>query len=465
MVKQGLPAGAMGCNVVSVEKSAPKQVIVGQPFNYSIKVCNLTKATLENVVVTETLPKNFSASETTPKAALGGGVATWAVGKLGPQQCKIMTVRGTALTTGSLVGCTDVAWKNPEVCLAINAVRPALSVIKTGPASVILCDPITYKITVKNVVTGDACNVKLSDALPKGMATLAGKTELLWNIGALKPGESRTVTFQAKAEKTGTYTNKAMAMADGGLTAASAPVMTKVTKPALSVEKTGPQMRFIGRPATYSIKVTNTGDAPAADTVLVDALPSNALFVSATADGKLSGRQVTWALGTLAPGASKTVSVTLNMVSMGTVRNAATANAYCATGAGEATTLVKGISAILLECVDVADPIEVGANETYVITVTNQGSAMGTGIVIECTLADEQEFVSATGAMGVKHTAKGKKVTFAALKSLDARGRAVYKVVVKGTKAGDVRFGVKLTSDQMDSPATETESTHIYADE
>ena len=106
------------------------------------------------------------------------------------------------------------------------------------------------------------------------------------------------------------------------------------------------------------------------------------------------------------------------------------------------------------------DPIEVGAQSSYVITVTNQGSAVGTNIVIKCTLPAEMELVSTTGP--TKETVRAKVVTFAPLKSLAPKAKATYRVIVKGVKTGDVRFRVSLTSDQMTSPASETESTHIY---
>ncbi|MCZ6698173.1 MAG: hypothetical protein O7D94_04500, partial [Planctomycetota bacterium] len=121
---------------------------------------------------------------------------------------------------------------------------------------------------------------------------------------------------------------------------------------------------------------------------------------------------------------------------------------------------VEGIPAILLECVDNPDPIEIDGNVTYTITVTNQGSAVGTNIAIVCTLPKEQEHVSSTGP--TKAVSKGKKVTFAPLATLAPKASVVYKVTVKGIAEGDVRFKVSLNSDQMTSPAEETESTRIY---
>ena len=59
-------------------------------------------------------------------------------------------------------------------------------------------------------------------------------------------------------------------------------------------------------------------------------------------------------------------------------------------------------------------------------------------------------------------TVAGQNVTFAPLASLAPKAKATYSLTVKGTRPGDVRFRVDLTSDQMTSPAMETEATHIY---
>ena len=121
---------------------------------------------------------------------------------------------------------------------------------------------------------------------------------------------------------------------------------------------------------------------------------------------------------------------------------------------------MKGVPAILLEVIDISDPIEVGADETYVITVTNQGTADDNNIRIECTLPAEEDFVSAEGP--TKFNAEGKSVVFEPLSSLAPKAKVTYRVVVKGTSAKDVRFKTSLTSDMLTSPVEETESTHVY---
>jgi len=144
----------------------------------------------------------------------------------------------------------------------------------------------------------------------------------------------------------------------------------------------------------------------------------------------------------------------------GVLDNTATVQAPCGTASTKATTTIKGIAAILLEVIDVDDPVEVGGTTSYVITVTNQGSAVDTNVVVTCTLPAEETYVSSTGP--TEAAVKGQVVSFAPLGVLAPKARAVYKVNVKGASAGDVRFKVSLKSDQMTSPAEETEPTRIY---
>ena len=145
----------------------------------------------------------------------------------------------------------------------------------------------------------------------------------------------------------------------------------------------------------------------------------------------------------------------------GTVRNVAKATATCAEGvSASAQTSIEGIPAVLLEVIDLNDPIEVGGNETYVITATNQGSMADTNIAIVCTLEENETYVSSSGATTGR--AEGNKVVFQPLASLAPKAQAQWKVVVKAVKAGDVRFKVTMNTDQLTRPVEETESTNLY---
>ncbi|HRT24697.1 MAG TPA: CARDB domain-containing protein, partial [Anaerohalosphaeraceae bacterium] len=174
------------------------------------------------------------------------------------------------------------------------------------------------------------------------------------------------------------------------------------------------------------------------------------------------GNVITWNVGDLAPGASKQFTVSYVPSSLGKLSNTASAKAVCAQDVSKSASIeIRGIPALLLEVIDVSDPIEVGQNETYVITVTNQGTAPATNLKVTCTLEDSMQFVSAEGATQPASTA-GQKVVFAPLASLNAKATATWKVTVKALKEGDVRFGVVLNADQLERDVQETESTHFY---
>jgi len=193
----------------------------------------------------------------------------------------------------------------------------------------------------------------------------------------------------------------------------------------------------------------------------VDTLPAGAKFVSATGGGQMTAGKVTWKLGTLAAGSSKKLSVTVMPEKSGTYTDVATATATCAEGVrASAQTVIAGIPAVLLEVIDIEDPIEIGSNTTYVIVATNQGSSDGTNISIVCTLEENAQYVSSSGATTGR--AQANQVVFQPLTRLAPKAKATWRVVVKAVKPGDVRFKVTMNTDQITRPVEETEATHLY---
>ncbi|TFG49123.1 MAG: DUF11 domain-containing protein [Candidatus Brocadiia bacterium] len=236
---------------------------------------------------------------------------------------------------------------------------------------------------------------------------------------------------------------------------------TIVRQPVLQIAKEGPEKMYLGRDVTYDITVTNKGDAPASNTVIEDSIPSGVTNVKASTGAVLAGSKVTWNIGTLAPNTSKKVGISYTPTTAGTVSNTAKAMAACADGVtASAKTNIAGIPAVLLEVVDLVDPIEIGATTTYVITATNQGSMPDTDIKIECKLEDNMEYVSSSGA--TIGTASDGKITFAPLASLAPKTKASWNVVVKAVKPGDVRFTVIMNTDNLGRPVQETEATNLY---
>ncbi len=441
-----------------LEKRTPAEVTSGAEFEFQLIATNLTNVALENVIVTDTFSPNFKMVGADPQGDTQGATARWALGALGPKASKTINVRASA--TGSQVSNCASASYTLAVCTTINVVQPALRVTKQGPAEVLMCDNIPYRITVTNSGTGVARNVKVRDALPAGLETLDKKTSVELDAGTLTAGQSKDFAVTVKATKTGTYTNKVTAAADGNLTAESAVVSTIVRQPALSITCKAPNQVFLGREASFEFTVKNTGDVGCNTTVTMP-IPAGSTFVSATEGGAASPNGVTWNLGAFAAGASKVLNVTLRPTGS-SIGVTATASCTCATPATTScTTNIVGVPGLMLNGSDDPDPIEIGKTVTYTLTVTNQGTINLTNVLLVCTMddGDTMEYVSSTGATA---TVSGKTITFPSIATLAPGAKQTYTVVIRAKAAGQVQFRADAKSTEITRPLVKIETTNFY---
>lgn len=444
---------------IMIEKTSPANVLVGEPFEYKMKATNMTDQTLSEVLLEDKLPGNFKYISSSPEGTLRGSVLTWMLGEMKPNESRMITVRGQATETGALKNCASATFKF-YTCAETMVVQPMLKLVAAAPRQVMVCEDIPIKLTLMNTGTGDAEDVKVMAALPEGLKTAEGASSIAMSVGTLPPGKSVEKTVMVKASGPGTYKSRPVATGTG-LKAESEELSTKVVQPILAITKSGPDRQEIGQRVSYDITVVNKGDAVASETVLQDTISGRVTAVQISDQGTMDGGTVTWNLGNLSPGAAKKVTISYIPSDVGTARNTAEVKAVCADQVkAAASTEIVGVPAVLLEVIDVADPVELGQNETYIITVTNQGTAKDTGIAIKAMLEDNMQFVSATGA--TNGTFSGGTVTFVPLANLDPKTKATWKVTVKAVKVGDVRFRVTMDTDQLTRPVEETEATNFY---
>lgn len=454
------PTGDARSSAIGIEMGVPREVRANSQFESRIVVTNLTDGALTDVVVTEMLGDNYKLSSSSPQGRAGAdGAVTWALGTLGPRESKTIRLMGTAADEGTVGTCASVSYAS-QLCASVPVVMPKLRVTKSGPSDALVCDEIVYTYEVSNTGTGTLNNVRVNDQLPAGLVNAQGGNTVSVNVGTLAAGQSRPYTVRVKADRTGRFESKAIANGEG-VEAESGMVATIVRQPVLEITTECTSGRYIGRPMTYEITVTNSGDGVARNTALEDMLPDGADFVSASDGGSLTGRTIAWNLGELAPKASKTVTVRLVPNEAGTYRNTVRARAVCTELVSDSCDLeITGIPAILLEVIDLEDPIPVGEELTYVVVVTNQGSAPARSVRIRCELEDTMQFVSATGA--TRGTATGVVIEFEPLPSLAPQEKATWRVVVRAVGEGDVRFRTTLNSTMIERPVIETEATHFY---
>ena len=316
---------------------------------------------------------------------------------------------------------------NSPVSIAVNlALDPPpaadLSVQKTGPAAAGSGETVPWVITVSNLGPGAADDVVLMDSLPLGMtvressgATVSGSV-LQWGLGSIPAGATVTRTLGASASSVGKYQNIARATSstpDPAGTNNRDTITVQVTAPAdLSVAKTGPASASIGDTLRYLLTVHNGGPYAAAAVTLVDSLPDGLTALGASRGASVGGRVVSWSLGDMEPGASRTDTVRARVERSGAYVNVAAVSSPTQDpdeGDRRATvTTAVGRVADLSVTKSAPDSVTRGDTVEYVVTFSNTGPDTAAAVLVRDSLPPGVVFVSATGG----GTVAGRVVTW-----------------------------------------------------
>lgn len=455
------PTGERATSSLLVAKQLPLEVNLNRPFDYTIAVTNLTGEPIDGVVLNEPLPSHLQLqSATPPPSSETGGEAQWTL-NLGPGSTQVINLTALATEAKPIRQCSTVTY-DPTLCSQVAVVSPTLNLTMRAPELTLQCQGYEVIYAVSNNGTGTARGVVIRETLPEGVLLDDGANEVRIDVGDVPAG--KTVEFKRviRPSTTGTVTLAGEATGANGLVGQAQGVSTSVTEAKLVLTAEAPERRFIGRPFTHTFTVRNTGDGPAPRTVVSVVVPEGASVASVDNNGAVRPGGVTWQLGELAPGAERTVSLDLSGTQQAVIQTVAAARADCVVedASVSVATELEGIPALLMEVVDLIDPVTVGDETTYVITVTNQGSAQDQNVQILCEAEDSMSFVSGAGTTAV--TAEGGSIRMAPVAGLNPGEVATWQVTVRAESEADARFTVTLTSEQLQRPVRETESTNLY---
>ena len=270
----------------------------------------------------------------------GGYVgAEWAVTRLKvniPAGTTWLAVQGESVDTGAQeieqMGESGAWFVQASVPLA----NPELKISKTdGLAAAAPGDTLTYTINYENYGFGPAANTVIVDTLPERVsyvsATNGGVYDsathtVKWELGTLNVGATGQVAVTVK------LTRSSRPAHHGHQSRSSAPLPpanepadneaaddTSVTAQAeLSIDKTAaPEPVDAGSELTYTVDWTVGGNAYTEDVTIVDTLPQEVTFVSATDAGLYdpNTHTVTWLLGDVTPVTSGVYEVTVEVKS------------------------------------------------------------------------------------------------------------------------------------------------------
>lgn len=450
---------------ISLEWVGPSLARLNQPAVYHIVAKNVGNSAVHQVVVRYPAPSSVRIMGTEPRANAEGSTLMWDLGTLTPGQEKRIELQLVPEAKAQFNCQANVTFAATST-LRVHVHEPKLLVKAVAPPNVVLGDSATIALQVSNPGDGQADHVKVKALLPDGLEHARGKI-IEVELGNLGAGESRTVQLVCATKSQGPQLVECVAVGDSGLQTQDS-TKVDVVLPRLDLVLSGPHMRYLERPAAYTLKVTNPGSAAASNVSIVHQLPQGFKFTSASHGGRhdLTAHTVSWFIGDLTPGESR--EVTLEVIAAGMGEHKHVAFATAARGLkteSMVVTRVEGLSALMLEVVDTNDPVEVGAETAYEIRVVNSGSKMETNVELICTVPDKMEFRDAKCAAGCRAHLEGKDVIFEALPRLAPRADVQYRITVRGAAPGDLHFRARVRADGLAEPIQREECTKVYGDE
>lgn len=449
---------------LTLEKIAPKEIQVGKPAIFEVRVRNAGQVVAQGVEIYEQVPQGTQLKSANPPATqVEGGEVVWAIGALRPGEETKVSLEVLPLVEGEIGSVATVHFAS-EASAKTICTRPQLTLDVQAPREVLIGEDAKLSIKVTNPGTGTATGVVLSESVPETFSHPAGP-ELEYEIGDLKPNETRKLELTLKAAQGGLAVNRLLVRADAQLTAEQETELT-VVAPKLEVALQGPKRRYLERRATYTMVVSNPGTAPAKEVELVAHLPKGLEFVEANNAGQYDAqtKSVHWLLEELPPNEKGQVTLTTLPVEPGEQLLRLEGTAERGLSAEQQETIqIEGVAAILFQVVDAADPIEVSGETTYEIRVVNQGSKAATNIQLRAELPAELKPLDAQGP--VRYAIEGQSVAFEPLARLAPKADTTFRLRVQGLQAGDLRAQFLLKTDEMETPVTKEESTRVYADE
>jgi uncharacterized repeat protein (TIGR01451 family)/fimbrial isopeptide formation D2 family protein len=411
---------------VAILKTGPASVTAGTALADTLAIVNNGPSVAENVTVTDPTPAGLTFVSTAGDCTTAFPCA---LGALAPGTTRTIVVTyqvPSAYTAPDpIVNTAVVATTTEDVDPTNNSSTASTPLVvsgdvrlsKTGPATVIAGQTVTYTVTITNDGPSDATGVSVADPTPARLVFQATTgdctTAFPCALGTLVPGATRAITatyqvppgYTAPDPIVNTATVSAIS-GDANPANNTATATTALGPPSadLAITKTGPATVVPGNAFTYTISVTNNGPSSATGVTVSDPAPAGLTFVSTTG---ACATPFPCALGAMAPGEVRVILATFlvpaayqlpdPIVNLATVTSAtpdpnpANNTASAETGVGADLVLTKVAS---------PTPVVAGTDLEFTLVSTNLGGRIADNLAITDAVPAGTTFVSAAMSDG-----------------------------------------------------------------
>ena len=290
---------------VSISKTGPATVGLGQNITYTINVSNFGPSTASGVSVSDITPAGLTFVSATPSQGTCSGTTTVTcpLGSLaiGPPATIAITYNVPASYANPSIsnkadvtsGNDPVPANNSSTATTTISAQADVSITKSGPPSAVAGQNISYTITVSNAGPLGAANTFVNDVTPAGLTFISNSgacsSPYPCALGTLAAGQSVviTTTYNIPANYAGTsITNTATVSTSSpesntsNNSAVATTPMSATGVADLSVAKTGPGTAHPNDVIDFTVTVANNGPATATNVVITDPTPAGLQFLS-----------------------------------------------------------------------------------------------------------------------------------------------------------------------------------------
>jgi uncharacterized repeat protein (TIGR01451 family) len=445
-------------------------------------------------------------------------------------------------------------------CAATTAGAADVAIKMTGPERVNVGGNVTFEMLVTNRGLSPAMNLLIKDRFDEGLVHAVATNPIQRELSYLGPGESKSIRVTFQATKPGQLCHTVEITGPGGLvanakgcvtataegTAPSAttpstppakpstppslpptlpppPSTTPSTpsarpstppptapekpaappaeapaygRPAISVEKTGPQSARVGDTVKFAIQVRNTGTQRLSKVTVVDRWDSALQATQASEGFTPNGNELVWKFEQIAVGEMHILHVeyrcvreaarALNRVSVTTQEAAAAqtevylevraapepripavtppSTPSMNTPAKPATPPAPPAAPaeLAMTVADLRDPVSTGKEVTYEIRVTNRGAGPDQQVSLAVTVPSGMQ-LAPLGASGPSNSrTEGQVVRFDPVAEIAPQKTLTYRVRVRTLQPGKVQLRAELSSRGTVRPLVVEESTEVF---
>ena len=423
----------------------------GTVVNFTINVTNTGNATLNPVMVTDSLPEGLDYVGSTGLLDTSSNNVTWNLGSLSKSEHKLvyLEARINRSESGVLTNVVRVEGKpesgynatdndSEEILVDIASISAnKTSNISSGSYGTL----VNFMINVTNTGNATLNPVILTDTLPEGLDYVSSTDEgnnssnnVTWNLRSLNKSDHKLVYLEAKINRSESSVLTNLVLVEGkpesgyNVTHDSSTTVT-VVDASISVNKTSKiSSGSYGTLVNFTINVTNTGNATFDPVIVTDTLPEGLDYFNSSDKCELSGDKVTWNLSQLVESGFRVIyfEARINSSKSGNLTNNVTVTGVTLSDDNVTANDSDNVTVInaSISVNKTAHPSS-GSNGTLVnftINVTNTGNATFDPVMVTDSLPEGLDYVNSTGLLDTSSN----NVTWNLGKLKESEFRAVY---------------------------------------